>query len=114
MAFDRPHASITFESSGVNVKRQLRWPMGTFPRSCKVSEEYTCRVFAIAAATKMRLPDGLLRHTNVEMMKRYVHPAEEHKRDATAKIEKFKTASAIELAANHTVTTKVTTAGRIQ
>ena len=46
---------------------------------------------------------------------RYVHPAEEHKREATSKIEKLKTASAIELAStSQRVTTKVTTVERVQ
>jgi len=58
---------------------------------------------------------SLLGHTSVQMTMRYVHPAEDHKREATAKFEKFKIASAIELAAtSQRVTTKVTTVERIQ
>jgi hypothetical protein len=49
------------------------------------------------------------------MTMRYVHPAEEHKREAVAKIEKFKAVSAIELAVrSQAVTTKATTVGRVQ
>jgi hypothetical protein len=41
-----------------------------------------------------------------QMTMRYVHPAEEHKREAAGKIENFKAMSAIKLAEkNHGVTT---------
>ena len=57
----------------------------------------------------------LLGHTSVYMTMRYVHPAEEHKREAVAKIERFKAETAIELATrSQGVTTKATTAGRVQ
>jgi hypothetical protein len=46
---------------------------------------------------------------------RYVHPTEEHMREARAKIEKFKIVSAMELAArSQRATTKVTTVERAQ
>jgi hypothetical protein len=41
---------------------------------------------------------ALLGHTNIQMTMRYVHPAEEHKREAAGKIENFKVLSAIKLA----------------
>jgi integrase len=70
---------------------------------------------AVMAGVDLPTLAALLGHTNVQMTMRYVHPAEEHKREATAKLEKFKTASAIELANRSTrVTTKVTTVGRVQ
>ena len=70
-----------------------------------------------AAMAGVDLPTlaALLGHASVQMTMRYVHPAEEHKREAAAKIEKFKTASALELASrSQRVTTKVTTVGRVQ
>jgi hypothetical protein len=58
---------------------------------------------------------ALLGHTSVQMTMCYVHPAEEHKREATAKFEKFKMSSAIELASrSQGVTIKVTTVERVQ
>ena len=49
---------------------------------------------------------ALLGHTTIQMTMRYVHPAEEHKREAAGKIETFKAMSAIKLAEkNHGVTT---------
>jgi integrase len=70
---------------------------------------------AVMAGVDLPTLAALLGHTNVQMTMRYVHPAEEHKREAAAKIEKFKTASAVQLAArSQGVTTKVTTVGRVQ
>jgi len=70
---------------------------------------------AVMAGVDLPTLAALLGHTSVQMTMRYVHPAEEHKREATAKFEKFKMASAIELASrSQGVTTKVTTAERVQ
>jgi integrase len=70
---------------------------------------------AVMAGVDLPTLASLLGHTSVQMTMRYVHPAEEQKREATAKLEKFKTASAIELASrNQGVTTKVTTVERLQ
>jgi len=70
---------------------------------------------AVMAGVDLPTLAALLGHTSVQMTMRYVYPAEEHKREAAAKIERFKTASAVELAArSHRVTTKVTTLERVQ
>ena len=69
---------------------------------------------AVMAGVDLPTLAALLGHTSVQLTMRYVHPAEEHKREATAKLEKFKTASAIELASrSQAVTTKVTTVERV-
>jgi integrase len=41
---------------------------------------------------------ALLGHTSIQMTMRYVHPAEEHKREAVSKLENFKMAEALKLA----------------
>ena len=70
---------------------------------------------AVMAGVDLPTLSALLGHTSVTMTMRYVHLAEEHKREAAAKIERFKTSSAIELATrSHGVTTKVTTVNRVQ
>jgi len=70
---------------------------------------------AVMAGVDLPTLAALLGHTSVHMTMRYVHPAEEHKREAATKIERFKTESAIELATrSQGVTTKVTTVERVQ
>lgn len=52
-----------------------------------------------AAMAGVDLPTlaALLGHTSIQMTMRYVHPAEEHKREATVKLENFKAAELIRL-----------------
>jgi integrase len=70
---------------------------------------------AVMAGVDLPTLAALLGHTSILMTMRYVHPAEEHKREAASKIEKFKTASAIELASrSQRVPTRVTTVERVQ
>ena len=60
---------------------------------------------AVMAGVDLPTLGALLGHTTIQMTIRYVHPAEEHKREA-GKIETFKAMSAIKLAEkNHGVTT---------
>jgi integrase len=69
---------------------------------------------AVMAGVDLPTLAALLGHTSVQMTMRYVHPAEEHKREATAKIERFKRAGAIDLAGkSQGVPTKVTTVQRV-
>lgn len=70
---------------------------------------------AVMAGVDLPTLAALLGHTSIQMTMRYVHPAEEHKREAAAKIERFKVASAVGLAnRSQRVTTKVTTVERVQ
>jgi integrase len=68
-----------------------------------------------AAMAGVDLPTlaALMGHTNIQMTMRYVHPAEEHKREAAAKFERYKAAEAIRLAARSQRVPRVsTTLGR--
>lgn len=54
---------------------------------------------AVMAGVDLPTLAALLGHTSVLMTMRYVHPAEQHKREAANKIEKFNAAIAMKLAA---------------
>jgi hypothetical protein len=57
---------------------------------------------------------ALLGHKSILMTMRYVHPAEEHKKEASGKIEIFKAAEAMKSAEkNQRVSTVCTTMGRM-
>ena len=53
---------------------------------------------AVMAGVDLPTRGALLGHTTIQMTMRYVHPAEEHKREAAKKVENFKALSAIRLA----------------
>jgi integrase len=53
---------------------------------------------AVMAGVDLPTLGALLGHTTIQMTMRYVHPAEEHKREAAKKIESYKALSAIRLA----------------
>jgi hypothetical protein len=53
---------------------------------------------AVMAGVDLPTLGALLGHTTIQMTMRYVHPAEEHKKEAAKKIENFKAMSAIKLA----------------
>jgi integrase len=53
---------------------------------------------AVMAGVDLPTLAALLGHTSIQMTMRYVHPAEEHKREAAGKIENFKVVSAMKLA----------------
>lgn len=70
---------------------------------------------AVMAGVDLPTLAALLGHTSVQMAIRYVRPAEEHKREAVAKFERFKKTSTIELTSRtQRVPTRVTTVGRVQ
>lgn len=57
---------------------------------------YASRV--VMAGVDLPTLAALLGHTKIQMTMRYVHPAEEHKREAAAKIEDYKALTAVGLA----------------
>jgi integrase len=58
---------------------------------------HTYATRAVMAGVDLPTLSALLGHTTIQMTMRYVHPAEEHKKEAARKIEKFKALSAIKL-----------------
>ena len=69
-----------------------------------------------AAMAGVDLPTlaALMGHTSIQMTMRYVHPAEEHKREAAGKFERYKAAEALRFAAkSQHVPTVSTTLGRV-
>jgi integrase len=59
---------------------------------------HTYASHAVMAGVDLPTLAALLGHTSIQMTMRYVHPAEEHKREATGKLENFKIAEAMKLA----------------
>ena len=71
---------------------------------------HTYATRAVMAGVDLPTLGALLGHTTIQMTMRYVHPAEEHKREAAQKIETFKVLSAMKLVeGSQTVTTISTT-----
>ncbi len=58
---------------------------------------HTYATRAVMAGVDLPTLASLLGHTTIQMTMRYVHPAEEHKRAAVGKIERFKAAEAEKL-----------------
>jgi integrase len=53
---------------------------------------------AVMAGVDLATLGALLGHTTIQMTMRYVHPAEEHKREAAGKIENFNAMNVLRLA----------------
>jgi integrase len=64
---------------------------------------------AVMAGVDLPTLAALLGHSSIQMTMRYVHPAEEHKREAAGKIENFKAMSAIKLAERSRAVTTIST-----
>jgi site-specific recombinase XerD len=53
---------------------------------------------AVMAGVDLPTLAALHGHTNIQMSMRYVHPAEEHKREAVGKLENYNAAEILKLA----------------
>jgi integrase len=69
---------------------------------------------AVMAAVDLPTLAALLGHTSIQMTMRYVHPAEERKREAVNKLETFKVSEAVKLAQkSQAASTLSATLGRV-
>ena len=98
---DRPIGSVRKAHDGA-VRRAKISPV---LRLYDLRHTYASR--AVMAGVDLPTLGALLGHTTIQMTMRYVHPAEEHKREAAVKIENFKAASAIRLVERSQVVTTI-------
>ena len=84
------------------------------PRFILYDLRHTYASRAVMAGVDLPTLAALLGHTSIQMTMRYVHPAKEHKKEATGKLEIYKAAEDLRLAKkNHPVSTMCTTMARI-
>jgi integrase len=87
---------------------------GIKPRFILYDLRHTYASRAVMAGVDLPTLASLLGHTSIQMTMRYVHPAEEHKREAAGKFEKYKASEVIKFAArSQQVPTISTTVGRM-
>jgi integrase len=87
---------------------------GIKPRFILYDLRHTYASRAVMAGVDLPTLAALLGHTSIQMTMRYVHPAEEHKREAAGKFENYKATEAIRFAArSQRVPTISTTVGRL-
>ena len=87
---------------------------GITPRFILYDLRHTYASRAVMAGVDLPTLAALLGHTSILMTMRYVHPAEAHKKEASGKIEIYKAAEAMKLAAkSQGVSTVSATMGRI-
>jgi integrase len=87
---------------------------GIKPRFILYDLRHTYASRAVMAGVDLPTLAALLGHTSIQMTMRYVHPAEEHKKEAAGKLDIYKAAEALRLAAkNQQVSTISTTMARM-
>ena len=83
---------------------------GIKPRFILYDLRHTYASRAVMAGVDLPTLAALLGHASIQMTMRYVHPAEEHKKAAAGKLDIYKAAEALRLAAkNQQVSTVSTT-----
>jgi integrase len=83
------------------------------PRFILYDLRHTYASRAVMAGVDLPTLAALLGHTSIQMTMRYVHPAEEHKKEAAGKIDIYKANEAMKLAArNQQASTISATSGR--
>jgi integrase len=105
---DRPISRVHKAHEGAVSRAKIS------PRFILYDLRHTYASRAVMAGVDLPTLAALLGHTSILMTMRYVHPAEEHKKQATDKIEVYKAAEVIKLAAkNQRVSTVSTTMSRV-
>ena len=87
---------------------------GIRPRFILYDLRHTYASRAVMAGVDLPTLAALLGHTSIQMTMRYVHPAEEHKREAAGKLENYKAAELLKFAEkSQRVSTLSTTLERV-
>jgi integrase len=89
---ERPIGSVRKAHDAAIRRAKIKPPL----RLYDLRHTYASR--AVMAGVDLPTLAALLGHTSIQMTMRYVHPAEEHKREAVAKLETFKVSESVKLA----------------
>ena len=100
---DRPIGSVRKAHDGAVRRAKLK------PAFRLYDLRHTYATRAVMAGVDLPTLAALLGHSSTQRTMRYVHPAEEHKREAAGKIENFKALSAIKLAERSQAVTTIST-----
>jgi integrase len=105
---DRPISRVHKGHDGAVTRAKIN------PRFVLYDLRHTYASRAVMAGVDLPTLAALLGHTSILMTMRYVHPAEEHKKEAAGKLETYKAAEALKLATkSQRVSTVSTTVGRV-
>jgi integrase len=105
---DRPIGRVHKAHDGAVTRAGIK------PRFILYDLRHTYASRAVMAGVDLPTLAAILGHTSIQMTMRYVHPAEEHKKEASRKLENYKAAEALRLASkNQRVTTVSATTARM-
>jgi len=104
---DRPISRVHKGHDGAVARAKIN------PRFILYDLRHTYASRAVMAGVDLPTLAALLGHTSIQMTMRYVHPAEEHKKEAAGKLDIYKAAEAMKLAEkNQQASTISATLGR--